>query len=358
MSLSCWVTHLQRSWDWRTPLSTRARPIFVDDDSSASSSCRRLRNPSRTITSPSRSAGSSELAPRTSPSLKMTDRSPFWAWTLSTPVQRDWFKKAIRSEVGKAAASPTSTARGGAAFAPIGGTRSRQRRSDPVGAKTKRPARARSSFWACGFSGVTVPLESMLNHKLMFDPFSVGCPAVLVGDPLDLIFQRALKRLGADRKLVLAAIDEEGGSGVDSGAVARFLPSRELVGVLVRIDRLRELRNRQADLAPQGLDLLGVEPGLVLEEEIVHLPELVVIPREERRLRRRGRVGVAERKRGEAEAKRRRALPGKLFEDRPRRGAMRAREVGELHRVTLASFFPVHKFSSTFKLSRGSRKDE
>jgi hypothetical protein len=68
----------------------------------------------------------------------------------------------------------------------------------------------------------------------------------------------------------------------------------------------------------------------------VHLPELAVIPREQRRLRRRDGVGaIAQGEWGKAEAKRRGIGLGELFEDRSRRGAMWASEIRELHQSDL-----------------------
>ena len=59
-----------------------------------------------------RSPDESLAAERTSPSLSSRLRSPDGALTRSTPVHRDWPRKAIRSARWKAPQSPASTTRG------------------------------------------------------------------------------------------------------------------------------------------------------------------------------------------------------------------------------------------------------
>src|SRR5690348_3341656 len=228
----------------------------------------------RTSTSLRRSAGSSLLAPWTSPSLRTTERSPPGAWSRSVPVQRDCPRKAMRSESGKPDASPMTTTRGPLLRPPSGGWRSAARRSGAVGRRTKLPWRAASSPEASP-SGATRPPDSTRMRAVMG-----GCGASPVGRgpgaagllPVELVVDGDGEGLRRGDEVQLSAVDEERGRGVDAGGdTGRALGlGRVLIGLVGQ--RLLPVRGGDPRLAQDLLEDVGGEMALVLEERVVDGP--------------------------------------------------------------------------------------
>ena len=194
ISLTWWVTHLKRSCACSKPRSTSARPTLEGGCSRSTSSswaALHVAQADEHLAEPVR-RHRREVAPRTSPSRSITERSPPGACTRMTPLQRDWLRKAMRSESGKPPASPASTTRGAWA-----GSRPRRacarRRAGPAAVGIRayvpvRPAERRRLPLALR-SGTSCPEPSMRKRALIRAP-SVGGPGVVVRAPLELVLQR------------------------------------------------------------------------------------------------------------------------------------------------------------------------
>src|SRR5215831_9610056 len=295
MSETCWVTQAQRACGWSSPRSTRARPTRLGGLSRrASSTSWRAAWPRRTSTSLSRSAGSSLLAPWTSPSLRTTERSPPGAWSRRVPVQWDWPRKAMRSERGKPEASPMMTTRGPLPRPPSGGWRRAARRSGAVGSRTKLPWRAASSPEASP-SGATRPPDSTRMRAVMVEwgasPVRRG-PGAAGLLPVELVVHGDGEDLRRGGEVQLSPIDEDGGRGVDPRGDTGCTLGLSLLLVGLVGERLLPLRGRNAGLDQDLLEDVGGEAALVLEDGVVDRPELPLVAREERGLGGGHRVGV------------------------------------------------------------------
>ena len=138
-AVTCSWKHFQRSSAPSTPASTRARPSGLPPCAAAATCCS-FANPSRTATSPSRSPATLDAARRTSPSLKLMERSAPPPQTVSTPDSRDWCTKPTRSAMGRPFRSPARMQRGRDAAPPAAGVR-RARQQIGRGREQEEPRR-------------------------------------------------------------------------------------------------------------------------------------------------------------------------------------------------------------------------